>query len=258
MPNWKEFRFKIEGQVNGQDWTPLTLPMARLAEYLTDLALVMGHRESVHFIKVEDGSHESVVYVDEEEESRVTHQVQSAARGMGPRDANLAYKRIDDRLRQDDAIGSISNFSLKAKVLEFPGKNLDLPQEYGPIKEKASLVGILRRVGGFDKSVPVHLQRADEVIFYCDADEILAKQLAPYYSQTIRVHGIATYSRGKEGMWKLEHFKIQSFDTQPLSEDSFSKTIEKLKEIPGSEWDKITDPLEELHKLRHGEDQKKP
>jgi hypothetical protein len=258
VPNWKEFRFKIEGQINGTEWSPLTLPMARLAEYITDLALIMGHKESVHFIKVEEGSHESVLFIDEEEEGRITHQTQSAARGAGPREANAAYKRLDDRLREDEAIGSITNLSRKAKVLEFPGRNLDLPQEYGPIKENTSLVGVLKRVGGFDKSVPIHLQRADEVIFYCDADELVAKQLAPYYSQTIRVHGRATYVRGKEGMWKLDHFKIQSFDPKPLSDDSFSQTIEKLKAIPGNEWSQVTDPLEELHKLRHGEDGREP
>jgi hypothetical protein len=255
VPNWKEFRFKIEGKVNGQELTPLTLPMARLAEYLADLAAIMGHRESVHFIKADEGSHESIIYVDAEEESRVTHQIQSTARGMGPRDANAAYKRLDDRLREDDAVGDIINASQKAKVIEFPGRSLDLPQAYGPIKERASLVGVLKRVGGFDKTVPIHLQRADEVIFYCDADEMIAKQLAPLYSQTIRVHGMATYSRGKEGAWKMDHFKIQSFDPKPLSEDTFSQTIGKLKAIPGSEWNDVSDPLEELQKLRHGEEQ---
>ena len=235
--------------------TPLTLPMARLAEYLADLAAIMGHKESVHFVKVAEGSHESVLYVDEEEESRVTHQIQSAARGMGPRDANVAYKRLDDRLRDDDAVANIVNATQGAKVLEFPGRSLDLPQAYGPIKERASLVGVLKRVGGFDRTVPIHLQRADEVIFYCDADEMIAKQLAPLYSQTIRVHGMATYTRGKEGMWKMDHFKIQSFDPKPLSEDTFSQTIGKLKAIPGNEWNELADPLDELHKLRHGEEQ---
>ena len=254
MPNWREFRFTIQGSVDGKDWTPLTLPMARLAEYITDLALIMGHRESVYFLKADEGSHQSVVYVDAEEEGRITGQIQSSARGMGPREANAAYKRLDDRLREDEAIGDIVNTSQKAKVIEFPGRNLDLPQSYGPIKENASLVGVLRRVGGFDKSVPIHLQRADEVIFYCDADEGIAKQLAPYYAQTVRVHGMATYRRGKEGMWKLEHFKIQSFDPKPLSEESFSQTIEKLKAIPGNEWNEVVDPLQELHKLRHGEE----
>jgi hypothetical protein len=215
----------------------------------------MGHKESVHFVKVAEGSHESVLYVDEEEESRVTHQIQSAARGMGPRDANVAYKRLDDRLRDDDAVANIVNATQGAKVLEFPGRSLDLPQAYGPIKERASLVGVLKRVGGFDRTVPIHLQRADEVIFYCDADEMIAKQLAPLYSQTIRVHGMATYTRGKEGMWKMDHFKIQSFDPKPLSEDTFSQTIGKLKAIPGNEWNELADPLDELHKLRHGEEQ---
>jgi hypothetical protein len=254
MPTWKEFVFKIHGTLNGEDISPLTMPMSRLAEYLADLAVIMGHKESVHFIKVADGSHACVMYVDAEEESRVTHQVQSAARGMAPRVANEAYKRLDDRLREDDANGEIENISRQAKVLDFPGKKLDLPQPYGPIKEAASIIGILKRVGGFDKSVPIHLQRADDVIFYCDADEIIAKQLAPYYAQPIRVHGTATYSRGKEGEWKIDHFKIQSFDPKPLSEESFSQTIDKLRAIPGSEWSQISDPLEELRKLRHGED----
>lgn len=52
MPNWKEFRFVIEGDIDGHDITPLTLPMARLAEYLTDLAMLMGHHESVHLVNV--------------------------------------------------------------------------------------------------------------------------------------------------------------------------------------------------------------
>jgi hypothetical protein len=258
VATWKEFRFKIEGKINGEELTPLTLPMARLAEYIADLAMIMGHRESVHFIMADGGSLQSVIYVDAEEESRVTYQIQSAARGMGPRDANGAYKRLDDRLREDNAVGDIVNASQKANVIEFPGRNLDLPQAYGPIKEKASLVGVLRRLGGFDRTVPIHLQRADDVIFYCEAEPMIARQLAPFYDQTIRVHGVATYSRGKEGMWKLEHFKIQSFDPQPLTEDSFSQTIEKLKAIPGSEWNEIADPLEELRQLRHGEDSAKP
>src|ERR1700722_18077983 len=125
MPNFKEFRFKIEGNVNGEDLTPLTLPMARLAEYLTDLAVIMGHRESVHFIMADKGSLQSVMYVDEEEEGRITHHIQSAARGISTRDANAAYKRLDDKLREDDAIGDIVNSSSKATVIEFPGRNLN-------------------------------------------------------------------------------------------------------------------------------------
>jgi hypothetical protein len=253
MPTWKEFRFTIDGTIDGVETTPYTFPLARLAEYLSDLAILMGHRESVHLISVADGSTAPVLYVDAEEEARIENQVKLSQRGMGPHDANLAYKRIDNRLIEDEAIGGLVNMTTKAKVIEFPGRTRDLPQAYGPIREKASLVGEVKRVGGFGDTIPVHLQRADGVIFYCEADEMIAKQLAPLYRQTLRVHGLATYSRGKEGLWKLDNFKIQSFD-ENLSDDSFSATIEKLRAVPGSEWNEVADPLEELRKIRHGED----
>jgi hypothetical protein len=253
VPNFKEFHFKIEGKVGEQELTPLTLPMARLAEYLTDLAAMMGHKESVHFITTDDGSARAIMYVDEEEEARVTNQIQNSARGAGPRHANEAYKRLDTRLREDKAVADIVNASKSAQVIEFPGRRTDLPQAYGPIRERASLVGVLKRVGGFDESIPVHLQRADGVIFYCEAAPGLAKELLSFYEKTVRVHGIATYYR-ENGLWKLERFRIQSYDHEPLAEEKLSETIEKLKAIPGSEWNELDDPLEELRKVRHGED----
>lgn len=255
MPTWKEFRFEIDGTINGVEMTPLTIPMARLALYLADLAQLLGHRDSVHLITVAEGSTAPVIYVDAEEESRVMHRVRNAQRGMGPTDANRAYKKLDHKLREDNATALIVNVSQKAEVIEFPGRNANLPTHYGPIKEQASVIGELKRVGGFDPTVPIHLQRADETIFFCEADESIAKRLAPFLYRMIRVHGIATYSRGKEGLWKVEHFTIQSFDPQPLSDDSFSATIEKLRAIPGSEWGEIADPLEELRKIRHGEEE---
>jgi hypothetical protein len=222
--------------------------------YLADLAQLLGHRESVHLIAVAEGSTQPIIYVDADEEARVMHRVRNAQRGQGPTDANRAYKKLDHKLREDNASAVILNASQKAEVIEFPGRNAILPQAYGPIRERASVVGELKRVGGFDPTVPVHLQRTDETIFYCETSEGVAKQLAPLLYRTIRVHGIATYSRGKEGLWKVENFKIQSFDPEPLSDESFSATIGKLRAIPGSEWAEMADPLEELRKLRHGEE----
>ena len=254
MPNWKEFRFRIDGEIDGVEITPYTIPMARLALYIADLAQLLGHRESVHLISVAEGSTQPVIYVDAEEESRVMHRVRNAQRGMGPTDANRAYKKLDHKLRQDNASARILNVSQKAEVIEFPGRNANLPQAYGPIRERASVIGELKRVGGFDPTVPIHLQRTDGTIFYCEANEGIAKQLGPYLYRTIRVHGIAIYSRGKEGVWRIDHFKIQSFDEEPLSGESFSATLDKLRAISGNEWADVADPLEELRKIRHGEE----
>jgi hypothetical protein len=122
----------------------------------------------------------------------------------------------------------------------------------------ASVIGKLMRIGGFDQTIPVHLKRADDVIFYCEADARVAEQLGPLIFRNIRAHGLATYSRGKEGTWKLDHFKIQSYDLEALSDESFSVTMDKLRAIPGNEWNEVADPLEELRKLRHGEGKTTP
>ena len=255
MDNWKEFRFKIDGEIDGVKITPYTMPLSRLAVYLIDLARLLGHNESVHLLKVEEGSAEPVFYVDPEEESRIIHQVRNAQKGMGPKNANRAYKRLDSMLRHDNATGRIFDAAEKAEIIEFPGNRANLPEIYENIRERASVTGELKRVGGFDNTIPIHLLRKDGAILYCEADEHLAQQLATrFYAKVVRIHGIATYSRGNEGKWKMENFKIQSFDEVPLIDESFIETMEKLRAIDGNEWAEVADPLGELRKLRHGEE----
>src|ERR1700740_2307709 len=46
----KELRFHIH------EYTPHTLPMERLAEYLKNLAVLLGGTQEVHFVRLEAGS----------------------------------------------------------------------------------------------------------------------------------------------------------------------------------------------------------
>src|ERR1700733_13156884 len=230
--DWKEFRFKIDGERDGQKLTPLTLPMARLAEYMAELAKVMGFKDSVHFIATDTGSAVSVIYVDPDEEARVTSHIQNSARGMAGSHANDAYKRLDTLLREDNAFGDIVNVSKNTSVVEFPGKRTNVPDVYGPFREQATVVGVLKRLGGFDDSVPIHIERLDGRIFYCEASRALARELKPFYEEVIRVHGMATYRR-EQGQWKLEKFRIQSFDPEAVGGESVEETLAKLKAIPG-------------------------
>ena len=59
MATGYEYRFVIDA------FTRDTLPMARLAEYMADLAVMLGEPESVHFIRVDEGSAVLVQQVDE-------------------------------------------------------------------------------------------------------------------------------------------------------------------------------------------------
>jgi hypothetical protein len=61
MPTFKKPKFKMEGIVEGEKWSPLTIPMSRLAEYLTDSQLCLDIKESVHLVEVVDGSATPVI-----------------------------------------------------------------------------------------------------------------------------------------------------------------------------------------------------
>src|SRR5436853_2499549 len=148
MPKFKELRFRITGKVNGAEMTPTTIPMASLADYLKDLAAIFGSRDAVHLMKVDDGSAAPVVLVDVREEPRILYRAHQAQLGQGPRDANLAYRRLNNRLRFHQGSAAIEDVEHRTNVLEFPGVKVGTATPYGPISERGSVTGKIMRVGG--------------------------------------------------------------------------------------------------------------
>ena len=62
----REYRFAIDG-----NYTRDSLPMARLAEYMQGFAALLGHRPSVHFSHLEEGSAVLVTKVEPQDEPKV-------------------------------------------------------------------------------------------------------------------------------------------------------------------------------------------
>jgi hypothetical protein len=255
MPDFKELRFKINGKVDDAEFTPTTMPMARLAEYLVDLAVLLGHKESVHLIKVEEGSAQPLIYYDALEEGRIFARVRGAVNGTGQPDAIEAYQKIDRRLKRDDGFAQLVNG--KSQLADFPGARQLMEETYPKIKERATLVGRLRRVGGRGDTIPIWIERADHKMLYCDTTEALSKQLIDFYLQVVRVHGVGVYIRTENDEWEQDRFIIQSFDPAPLAEESIIATFDKLRAIDDNEWNQVKDPLAELRRIRHGEDEPK-
>ena len=79
MGSEKEFRFKINA------YTPKTIPMLRLAQYMADIASLLGEPTMVHFVKLEEGSTVLVQRVDAEADrhraSRLPRRAAAAPRG---------------------------------------------------------------------------------------------------------------------------------------------------------------------------------
>ncbi len=114
MSDKREYRLKISA------YSPETMPMWRLAEYLADMALLLGEESHVHLAAIESSSTCPVVLVDSEAEPKVVERVNRARNGEGPEDAQRAIEHINARLRKDNASADLLS-PQRSKLIEFPG-----------------------------------------------------------------------------------------------------------------------------------------
>jgi hypothetical protein len=240
----REYILKIDA------YSPDTIPMVRLAEYMADLATLLGEHKSVHFVRLATGSTRLVHSVEYEAEPKVRERVHNARNHDGPIEAIRAARSIDRRLAQDNASGSLVD-PTAAKLIEFPGRKRFTQPEYGPFNQLGTLDGIPIRVGGETDPVPVHLEEPGaKEPYICHASRTLAQEIAPYiFSTVIRAEGVARWHRDGDGQWMRDRFTIHSF--KKLKEAPISEAISRMRAIPGMLHD-AKDPLGELHKLRHG------
>jgi hypothetical protein len=226
--------------------------MVRLAEYLADLATLLGEYKSVHFVRLGPGSTQVVHAVEYEAEPKIRERIHGVRNDEGPIEALRAARAIDKRLAQDNASGLIKE-PTGAKILEFPGKKRFSQPEYGPFNQPGVLDGIPIRVGGETDPVPVHLEEPGQgEAHICHASRGIARQIAPYIFFTmLRVEGVGRFHRDPDGKWIRDRFTIHSF--KKLKDVPLSESIGRLRAIK-SGLQRIEDPLKELENMRHGND----
>jgi hypothetical protein len=239
----REYRFKIDA------YSPETMPLNRLAEYLDDLAKLFGESQSVHLIKIEEGSTVPVLKVEREAEPKVRERLRLVRTNDAPAEAMRAAKDIDERLRRDNAKAVIID-PVDSKLIEFRGRDLNRFVEYGPFTQADTLDGTPIMIGGEEDPVPVHLEgRKRGEIYICRASRSTAKELAPYlFSTYIRAEGMARWIRRRNGEWEMRRFTIKSFT--PLKERTLRETIDELRAVP-AKWKEMDDPYAELARIRH-------
>ena len=245
-----QYRFVID-----ESFTPDTLPMARLAEYMSDLSDLLGEKPSVHFVRIESGSAVLVQDVDHAAYPKVRTRVQAVKRGDAVPDAQRAYDSLNRRLAADNASGALMEgqtaLQKPGRVLEFPGRRKVAEFEYGPITQAGSLQGTVIVVGGATDPVPVHLQDGDTV-HICRARRQVAKELAGHiFSCAVRVTGNGRWLRNPLGVWEMRSFQITAFTV--LEDSALSTIVAKLRQISGK-WKENPESTQALHALRTGDD----
>jgi hypothetical protein len=228
-----------------------SLPMARLAEYMAELAVLLGERERVHFSHLEEGSAVLVSTVEPVAFPKVEERVACVGRGDGPKDAMQAYKNIDNLLAKDGAVAVLIAPS-QSKVIEFPGRTRPKPVRYGPFREVGTLDGRIIRIGGRDETIPVWLKDGD-VEYHCNVrGEEVARRLAPYYlNGIVRLHGSGKWVREENGSWTLQQFDISDFEV--LDDSPMIDVVGKLRAVEGSTWHESDDALSDILGLRRDE-----
>lgn len=237
----QEFRFKIDA------FTPETMPMERLAEYLTELAAILGEPKDVHLVDIEEGSTIPVLRVANESVPKVKQRADAVRRGDAPRDLQRAYHRVNRMLKEDNGRAVVQQGKRGAKILEFPGRD-EVEEEFVGVKQQGSIDGVLIRVGGTGDSIPILLESEGVQQAHIYTTRHIAKALARYLFEPIRAFGIGSWGRDVEGQWAMRHFRINHFE--PLDSTPLSAAVTDLRSI-ATEWN--AEAYKELTDLRHGQ-----
>lgn len=241
MSRGREHRFRIDR------FTPETLPMERLAEYMSRFAKLLGEQERVHFVSVEPGSAVLVARAEAPAAPKVERRLIELKQGRGDPVALKASQELDDMLATDDAVGQLIDAD-GAEIVAFPGRTRPKPLEFGPFREDGVLEGVVIRVGGKGESVPVWLMDGS-VIHKCTASVAMSKQLSEHYQGALlRVKGSGRWVREPSGDWRMLAFAIKDFE--PLDETPLAEVVKRLQGVEGADWGE--DPAGELMKLRKG------
>ena len=240
----QQYRFKIDA------FSVDSLPMARLAEYMAELATLLGEKERVHFSHLEKGSAVLVSSIEEPAAFKIGERLHLVQEGRAPREAMAAFKTLDTMLAKDNAIGSLSGEGT-GEIIAFPGRIRPNPVRYGPFREQGTLDGTVIRVGGRGDMIPVWLHDG-EAEYNCNASREVARRIASeLFGSTVRVHGNGKWAREADGTWTLLEFRIDEFEV--LDDAPLSEVVVKLRNVEGGSWRESPNAIEDLLNLRRDE-----
>lgn len=223
--------------------------MARLAQYMQNLAAMLGHENAVHFQTLKPGSTQLVTTIDHEDVQKVANHLAQVKLGEGSLDATKAQAEIDRLLAEDNATGFVyEDEDASAEIIAFPGVTKPKPTSYGPFNQEGSLDGTLISVSGADQTVHLQLQNGEIKYTGIDTNRETARRLAKHMYEPVRVFGTGRWLRDQEGNWILKKFKVESYNV--LAADDLKDAIDQMREIEGSEWKDMDDPIGALKALR--------
>lgn len=228
-------------------YSPETIPMSRLAEYMLALAEMYGEKGSVHFQGLRSGSTQILSRVQPEAVPKVRENLTTAAARPALGEYGAAYKRLNEMLRSDNAEAKLLRSD--SNILEFPGRRLPRPAKMGPFSQAVEMDGVLVRIGGKDKSAHAIIEDCEGATWSFEVSRALARDLAGLlYGRPIRLVGTGRWFRDEDGKW--QHRDLKAMEFQVLSADSLAEVVARIRCLPSDAWNLGDDPIAELKALR--------
>ena len=233
MADFEELEFVIPA------YTPETMPLDRLLQYLQQIGEVVGATSDMHLVRIDASSTKPVFHIPAPVAAEARERIAAVRSGNGTQVQRTAFDRIRRMVRRDG--GQPARLSDRTGViLDFP----PAPEEIGAIsgvRQATCFDGALIRVGGVGDVIPVQMQSLDgEVFSGFSAPRILAKDMAQRLFEPIRVAGIGNWDRSASGEWKLSKMLIQSYE--PLNNESLEEVFRRLQAAPVT-WPANTDDV---------------
>jgi len=241
MADFERFEFVVPG------YTPETMPLDRLIEYLTQLTIILGNPADLHLVDIKKSSTKPVFIMPHHAAIKAKHRARETWEGGGSVRRRSAYQRIRRMVADDGGKPAILT-TREATILEFPSVELGADQEISSMRQASSVSGELIRVGGDSEFDQILLKElSGGIISGCFATKEVAKQLAKCLHEQVRLHGVASWSRDRSGKWQISRMKVLTFEV--LENDGLSEALKAAQEAVG-DWP--DDVVERLLDMRRG------
>jgi hypothetical protein len=223
MADFEEMEFVIPA------YTPETMPLDRLLQYLQQIADVVGVPGDMHLVRILPSSTKPVFKMPVPVAIQARERVAAIRSGSGTATQRRAYSQIRQMVRKDGGRSASLN-DRTGIILDFPAAPEDIGTISG-VRQASSFEGSLTKVGGVGDFIPIQMQDVSgEVFSGFSAPKTLAKAMAKLLFEPIRVTGIGSWDRSPAGEWKLSKMLVQTYE--PLAEESLDEVFQKLRAAP--------------------------
>lgn len=219
--------------------TPDQIPMARLADYMAQLAVLFGEQDCVHFARVEGGSVALVANIESGTPlQKVQQRINRVRLGTAPSDATGAFAAINKMVSSDRGTAQLKFGS--AVILRFPGTAVEDVAAPITMHDHGALTGKLYAMfEGNNGTISARIRpRIGTSYIPCTVEPAAVRELRGFLTEAVRVQGRGIWARSSNGSWACKSFHI--VQVYGVKDASLRDAINQLRAID-ADWP--DDPL---------------